>query len=82
MPKLEAIERLQSSYCEGMDIFGRARSPKNQVYRWFRLKLRDNDEVREAFATEVAELCEKFGLSVPEWKPKWSDLPEEAYIPG
>ena len=40
------------------------------------------DEVRSAFATEVAGLCEKFGLDVPAWKPVWSELPEEAQIPG
>jgi hypothetical protein len=38
--------------------------------------------VRQAFAAEVRELCEKFGLAVPEWKPRWSELPEEAHIPG
>ena len=45
-------------------------------------KLRDNDEVRGAFAAEVKELCDQFGLTVPEWKPVWADLPEEAHIPG
>jgi 1,2-phenylacetyl-CoA epoxidase catalytic subunit len=43
--------------------------------------MRDNDEVRQAFAREVRELCEKFGLRVPDWKPR-ADLPEEAHIPG
>jgi 1,2-phenylacetyl-CoA epoxidase catalytic subunit len=65
-----------------MNIFGRPGSPKNQLYRSYRLKLRDNDEVRQAFATEVKALCETFGLEVPEWKPKWETLPEEAHIPG
>jgi 1,2-phenylacetyl-CoA epoxidase catalytic subunit len=65
-----------------MNIFGRPGSAKNQLYRQFRLKLRDNDEVRQAFATEVADLCEKFGLTVPSFEPKWSELPEEAQIPG
>ncbi len=65
-----------------MNIFGRPGSPKNQVYRKLKLKLRDNDEVRQAFAAEVKELCEKFGLTVPEWKPVWDKLPEEAHIPG
>ena len=65
-----------------MNIFGRPDSPKNQLYRRFRLKLRDNDEVRHAFAAEVTELCETFGLTVPAWTPKWSELPEEAHIPG
>jgi 1,2-phenylacetyl-CoA epoxidase catalytic subunit len=65
-----------------MNIFGRPGSPKNQVYRRLKLKLRDNDEVRAAFATEVAGLCEKFSLEVPVWKPVWENLPEEAQIPG
>jgi len=65
-----------------MNIFGRPGSPKNQVYRKLKLKLRDNGEVRQAFAAEVRELCDKFGLTVPEWKPRWSELPEEAHIPG
>ena len=37
---------------------------------------------RRPSPTEVAGLCEKFGLEVPEWKPVWSELPEEAQIPG
>ena len=69
-------------YVRTMNIFGRPGSPRNQRYRELRLKVRDNDEVRQAFATEIAGLCEKFGLAVPEWTPRWSDLPEEAHIPG
>jgi ring-1,2-phenylacetyl-CoA epoxidase subunit PaaA len=69
-------------YVRTMNIFGRPGSAKNQLYRTYRLKLRDNDEVRHAFATEVKELCDAFGLDVPAWKPVWADLPEEAHIPG
>jgi len=69
-------------YVRTMNIFGRPGSPRNQRYREVRLKVRDNDEVRQAFATEIAGLCEKFGLDVPEWTPRWSELPEEAHIPG
>ncbi len=69
-------------YVRTMNIFGRPGSPKNQVYRKFRLKVRDNDEVRQGFAAEVKALCEGFGLTVPEWKAKWAELPEEAQIPG
>ena len=69
-------------YVRTMNIFGRPGSPRNQRYQQLRLKVRDNDEVRQAFATEIAELCEKFGLRVPEWTPRWSELPEEAQIPG
>jgi len=78
----EAQTTFNKWFIRTMNIFGRPGSPKNQRYRELRLKLRDNDEVRQAFAREVAGLCEKFGLRVPEWKPKWAELPEEAHIPG
>ncbi|HKB26539.1 MAG TPA: Phenylacetic acid catabolic protein [Methylomirabilota bacterium] len=78
----EAQATFQKWYIRTMNIFGRPGSPKNEVYRRYRLKLRDNDEVRQAFAREVKELCEKFGLAVPPWKPTWAELPEEAHIPG
>jgi ring-1,2-phenylacetyl-CoA epoxidase subunit PaaA len=78
----EAQTTFAKWYVRTMNIFGRPESPKNQIYRRLKLKLRDNDEVRQAFAAEVKELCEKFGLAVPEWKPRWSELPEEAHIPG
>ena len=54
-----------------MNIFGRPGSSRNALYRKYRLKIRDNDVVRDAFRKEVTELCTKFGLTVPEWKPNW-----------
>ncbi len=78
----EARAAFSKWYIRTMNIFGRPGSPKNQLYRTFRLKVRDNDEVRQAFAAEVKVLSEKFGLTVPEWKPRWADLPEDAHIPG
>src|SRR3989440_3174641 len=78
----EAQATFNKWYVRTMNIFGRPGSPKNELYRKYRLKLRDNDDVRQAFATEVAGLCEKFGLHVPAWKPVWEQLPEEAHIPG
>jgi ring-1,2-phenylacetyl-CoA epoxidase subunit PaaA len=78
----EAQATFDKWYARTMNIFGRPGSPKNAVYRRYRLKLRDNDEVRQAFADEVRDLCEKFGLRVPEWTPVWDKLPEEAQIPG
>jgi ring-1,2-phenylacetyl-CoA epoxidase subunit PaaA len=77
----EAQATFAKWYVRTMNIFGRAGSTKNQQYRELRLKLRDNDEVRQAFATEVKGLCEKFGLNVPDWKPS-ATMPEEAQIPG
>ncbi len=78
----EAQAAFTKWYIRTMNIFGRPGSPKNQLYRKFRLKVRDNDEVRQAFAAEVKVLSEKFGLTVPEWKPRWAELPEDAHIPG
>ena len=78
----EAQRTFEKWYIRTMNIFGRPGSPRNAVYRRLRLKHRDNDEVRRAFAEEVAGLCEKFGLAVPAWTPVWEKLPEEAQIPG
>ena len=78
----EAQATFEKWYIRTMNIFGRPGSKKNEIYRRYRLKLRDNDEVRQAFAAEVATLCEKFGLTVPPWHPTWEHLPEEAHIPG
>ncbi len=78
----EAQATFNKWYIRTMNIFGRPGSPQNQLYRKLRLKVRDNDAVRQAFAAEVKALCDEFGLSVPEWKPAWEKLPEEAHIPG
>ena len=69
-------------YIRTMNIFGRPGSAKNALYRRFRLKIRDNGEVRQAFAAEVAALCRAYGLAVPAWEPVWGELPEDAHIPG
>jgi ring-1,2-phenylacetyl-CoA epoxidase subunit PaaA len=78
----EAQAALERWYVRTMNIFGRPGSPKNRLYQKYRLKVRDNDEVRRTFATEVAALAGAAGLTVPEWKPAWDRLPEEAQIPG
>jgi ring-1,2-phenylacetyl-CoA epoxidase subunit PaaA len=69
-------------YIRTMNIFGRPGSAKNALYRKYRLKLRDNDEVRRSFAEEVRDKATGAGLCVPEWHPAWSELPEESQIPG
>src|SRR5438552_4520041 len=69
-------------YIRTMNIFGRPGSAKNALYRRYRLKLRDNDEVRLTFAAEVKDKAGEVGLTVPEWAPVWDRLPEEAQIPG
>jgi ring-1,2-phenylacetyl-CoA epoxidase subunit PaaA len=78
----EAQATLNRWYIRTMNIFGRPGSAKNVLYRKYRLKLRDNDEVRQTFAREVAEKAGAVGLTLPEWTPVWDRLPEEAQIPG
>jgi len=69
-------------YVRTMNIFGRPGSAKNALYRKYRLKLRDNDEVRRTFADEVKDKAQAVGLAAPDWTPVWERLPEEAQIPG
>jgi len=78
----EAQATLGKWYIRTMNIFGRPGSAKNALYRKYRLKLRDNDEVRSAFAAEVKDKAHAVGLTVPEWTPVWDRIPEEAQIPG
>jgi ring-1,2-phenylacetyl-CoA epoxidase subunit PaaA len=73
---------LERWYPRTMNIFGRKNSPKNVIYRKLGLKKRDNDEVRQAFAKDVAGLCAKFKLRVPDWKPEAHKMSEEPFIPG
>ena len=80
--RAEAQSALDRWYVRTMNIFGRPGSAKNRLYQKYRLKVRDNDEVRRTFAAEVATLAGAAGLTVPEWKPAWDRLPEEAQIPG
>jgi len=78
----EAQATFSKWFIRTMNIFGRPGSEKNQLYRRLKLKLRDNDEVRQGFADEVAALCEKVGLALPVWTPAWDKIPDEAQIPG
>ncbi|MBI5631677.1 MAG: phenylacetate-CoA oxygenase subunit PaaI [Elusimicrobia bacterium] len=78
-PVQEALERW---YPRTMNIFGRADSPKNKIYRRLGLKKRDNEEVRQAFAKEIGEKCSEFGLEVPAWRPERDKMSEEPFIPG
>jgi ring-1,2-phenylacetyl-CoA epoxidase subunit PaaA len=78
----EAERTFHKWYVRTMNIFGRPGSPRNRLYRDLGLKLRDNDEVRRTFAEEVRGLVAPLGWRVPDWKPNWEKLPEEAQIPG
>lgn len=75
-PKMQAA--LDRWFPRTMNIFGRANSPKNRLYRQLGLKVRDNQDVREAFAAEVGRLVQEAGLRLPEWQPDWGRIPEEA----
>ena len=75
-PKMQsAIDRW---FPRTMNIFGRPNTPKNRLYRELGLKVRDNQEVREAFAAEVATRLREAGLRMPDWAPDWGRIPEEA----
>jgi ring-1,2-phenylacetyl-CoA epoxidase subunit PaaA len=78
----EAERTLHKWYARTMNIFGRPGTARNRLYRELGLKQRDNDEVRRTFSEEVRRLTEAQGWSLPEWKPAWDKLPEEAQIPG
>ncbi len=58
-------------YGRTMNIFGRPGSSRNRLYRKLRLKLRENDQVRAAFDTEIRGKAVQYGLTVPDWQPNW-----------
>lgn len=78
-PIQKALDRW---YPRTMNIFGRRGSSKNQIYRKLGLKKRDNDDVRAAFAADIARKCGEYGLEVPAWEPEERKMPEEPFIPG
>ncbi len=80
--KREIQAALELWYPRTANIFGRPGTKKNRIYRTLGLKARDNQEVREAWMREVRERCDEYGLAVPDWKPEWSDVPEDAQIGG
>jgi ring-1,2-phenylacetyl-CoA epoxidase subunit PaaA len=83
---LKTHDQVQSAldkwFIRTMNIFGRPDSPKNKIYRELGLKKRDNHDVRLAFAQEVADRCKENGLTLPEWKPDWENIPWDAYVVG
>lgn len=62
---------LDKWYLRTMNIFGRPGSRRNALYRKYRLKVRDNDEVRRAFHDDIAPKVAEWGLTLPEWTPDW-----------
>lgn len=75
-------EALDRWYPRTMNIFGRRGSKRNAIYRKYGLKKRDNDDVRQSFAEDIANKCAEYGLKVPDWKPEESKMTEEPFIPG
>jgi ring-1,2-phenylacetyl-CoA epoxidase subunit PaaA len=72
-----------------MNIFGRPNTPKNQLYRRLGLKVRDNEEVRQAFVADVTPKLEAWRLRLPDWTPPWQNQPnylesrdEARYVTG
>jgi len=80
--KAEIQSALEKWYPRTMNIFGKPGTKKNARYRDLGLKARDNQEVRDTFAKEVKELCDEYGLTVPEWIPDWNQIPDEAHMRG
>ncbi|MDK9700398.1 MAG: phenylacetate-CoA oxygenase subunit PaaI [bacterium] len=68
--KTEIQESLDKWFPRTMNIFGKGGSARNAEYRKMKLKLRDNDEVRETYREEVVGLLSDYGLQVPVWQPE------------
>jgi len=69
--KDECQAGLDKWYLRTMNIFGRPGSRRNALYRKFGLKVRDNDEVRQAFHDDIAPKVAEWGLTLPTWQPSW-----------
>ena len=67
--KAEIQDAITKWFPRVMNIFGRPGTRRNERYRRFGLKKRDNDEVRAAFVAEVKANCDAWGLTLPEWTP-------------
>lgn len=65
-----------------MNVFGRPKTRRNALYRKWGLKLRDNDEVRQAFVDDVSKPIAVAGLRQPTWVPDWERVPEEGQAAG
>ena len=69
--KEEIQQAITQWYPRVMNIFGRPGTRRNERYRRYGLKQRDNDEVRAAFVAEVKANCDAWGLTLPTWTPDW-----------
>lgn len=66
-------ESLNQWFPRTMNIFGRPGSKRNVVYQKWRLKKRDNDQVRQAFRQEIESKVKAFGLNMPVWTPEYDE---------
>jgi len=80
--KSEVQAALNRWYLRTMNIFGQPKSRRNETYRKYGLKRRDNDDVRKAFSDEIRLKCSELGLKLPEWKPEWKRIGEDGVVPG
>ena len=71
--KDEVQEALNKWYPRTMNIFGRPGSRKNVIYQKFRLKDRDNEDVRQAFHADIQKALTGTGLTLPEWTPDYDE---------
>jgi ring-1,2-phenylacetyl-CoA epoxidase subunit PaaA len=78
----ELQEGLERWWPRIMNVFGRPKTRRNALYRKWGLKLRDNDEVRQAFVDEVSLVIRDANLTVPTWTPDWNVVPEEGQAAG
>jgi ring-1,2-phenylacetyl-CoA epoxidase subunit PaaA len=78
----DEIERtLGKWFLRVINIFGRPNTPKNALYRRWRLKARDNHDVRLAFLAEIQPKLDAWGLKLPPWTPPWEqEGADRAYV--
>lgn len=61
-------ERLNLWWPRVMNVFGNTEGVTNDLYVRLGLKKRTNQEVRDAFVTEINGMCKEYGLTLPQWK--------------
>lgn len=71
--KAEVQAALNKWYPRTMNIFGRPNSSKNQIYKRFNLKMRDNEDVRLAFKKDIEQALVGTGLTLPQWTPEYDE---------
>lgn len=61
-------ERLNLWWPRVMNVFGKTKGGRNDIYVRLGLKKRTNEVVRDVFVKEIEEKCAECGLVVPDWK--------------